>query len=123
MSDKIRVLIVDDQAAMRQALVNALYFEDNITVVGTAQDGQEAITKTEELRPDVILMDIEMPRMDGLEATRQIKQKRPTIKIIVVSSENRYKNVAIEAGASSFLLKPVETAELIDNIVKTSRPD
>jgi pilus assembly protein CpaE len=103
---KYRVLIVDDKPEMRQAFSNLLYFEEALTVVGTAEDGVDAVKKVQELEPDVILMDVEMPVMDGIAATRQIKKQRPSTIIVAVSSELRYKANALQAGATAFLTKP-----------------
>ena len=122
MSAKIRILIVDDRAEIRQSLTNLLYFEEDMTVVGEAQNGQEALTRTDELTPDVILMDIEMPVMGGLDATRQIKAIYPLITIIVVSSESRYEKAALAAGATAFLRKPPLADHLTREIRRPFRP-
>lgn len=111
---KYRVLIVDDRPEMRQAFTNLLYFEEMLTVIGTAEDGVDAIKKSQELEPDLILMDIEMPLMDGIAATRQIKSQRPTTIIVAVSSELRYKANALQAGASAFLTKPFQPEDVTE---------
>jgi CheY-like chemotaxis protein len=108
-----RVLIVDDKPEMRLALSNLLYFEKNLTVVGTAEDGAEAVKKAQEVEPDVILMDIEMPVMDGIAATRQIKRDRPATIVIAISSEMRHKSAALQAGAVAFFTKPLSTEDFI----------
>ncbi|HEX2911791.1 MAG TPA: response regulator [Chloroflexia bacterium] len=115
-SSKTRVLIVDDKAEMRHVFENMLYFEDDLLVVGAAENGQEAIEKTQELVPDVILMDVEMPVLDGIQATQQIRKNYPGIVIINVSSEMRHKSLAIMAGAADYLLKPFSTDEVIEAI-------
>ena len=111
---KYRVLIVDDKPEMRKAFSNLLYFEEELTVVGTAEDGADAVKKVEELEPDVILMDVEMPVMDGITATRQIKSQRPSAIIVAVSSELRYKANALQAGAIAFLTKPFSPEEFVE---------
>jgi pilus assembly protein CpaE len=111
---KYRVLIVDDKPEMRKAFSNLLYFEEELTVVGTAEDGADAVKKVQELEPDVILMDVEMPVMDGITATRQIKTERPSAIIVAVSSELRYKANALQAGASAFLTKPFSPEEFVE---------
>lgn len=111
---KYRVLIVDDKPEMRKAFFNLLYFEEELTVVGTAEDGADAVKKVQELEPDVILMDVEMPVMDGITATRQIKTQRPSAIIVAVSSELRYKANALQAGAVAFLTKPFSPEEFVE---------
>ncbi len=111
-----RVLIVDDKPEMRRAFTNLLYFEEDFTVSGTAEDGAEAVKKAQELAPDIIIMDIEMPVLDGIAATRQIKQNQPTTLIVAVSSEIRHKTRALEAGANAFLTKPFTAEDLIATI-------
>ena len=123
MSAEIRILIVDDRAEIRQSLTNLLYFEDDMTVVGEAQNGQEALSNTAKLSPNVILMDIEMPLMDGLEATRQIKATYPNMTVIVISSESRYEKAALAAGATAFLRKPPLGDQLTREIRRPFRPN
>ncbi len=103
---RIKVLIVDDKADMIQAYVNLLYFEKDIQVAGTAADGQEALLQNELLKPDVILMDIEMPVMDGVVAIQRLKIQGATSPVIAMSSEFYNRERALGAGAVNFLLKP-----------------
>lgn len=113
-SNTARVLLVDDHAVVRQGLRTFLDLQDDITVVGEARDGVEALALAQELNPDVVLMDLIMPRMDGIEAVRRIKATRPQIQIIVLTSFGDDQKVfaAIRAGATGFLLKDISPHEL-----------
>ena len=109
-----RVLVVDDHALFRKGVASLLRDAEGFTVVGEARDGREAVAKAQALTPDVVLMDIYMPGMDGLEAARRIKQALPSVRIIVltVSEEDRDLFEALKAGAHAYLLKSVEPEEL-----------
>ena len=104
-TDPIRVLIVDDHALFRRGLIQVLQFEDGIEVVGEAEDGEDAIAKSEEHAPDVLLMDVRMPRISGIEATRRLAETMPTMKILMltVSDEEDDLYEAIKAGATGSL--------------------
>lgn len=108
----MRVLLVDDHALVRNGIASLLR-ANNIEVVGEASDGLEALEKARELKPDIILMDIKMPRCNGLEATRLIKAEMPEIKIIILTvsddDENLFK--AIKSGAEGYLLKDLRAEE------------
>ncbi|MBI2202706.1 MAG: response regulator transcription factor, partial [Candidatus Rokubacteria bacterium] len=110
----IRVLVVDDHALFRKGVTSLLRPSDGFTVVGEAQDGREAVAKAQASAPDVVLMDIAMRGMDGLEATRRIKATMPSTRIIVltVSEEDQSLFDALKAGAQGYLLKSVEPEEL-----------
>lgn len=110
----VRVLVVDDHALVRRGVVDVLRDEPGFAVVGEADDGAEAVSRASELRPDVILMDLYMPRLSGLEATRQIKAARPETRIVVltVSEEERDLFEAVKAGAEGYLLKNVNPGAL-----------
>jgi NarL family two-component system response regulator LiaR len=110
----IRVLIVDDHGVVREGLRAYLELEPDIQVIGEARDGQEGVTRAQELQPDVVLMDLVMPRMDGVEATAAIKQQQPEAHVIVLTSFVDDDRVvpAIKAGATSYLLKDVAAADL-----------
>ncbi|MEU0516915.1 response regulator transcription factor [Streptosporangium sp. NPDC006007] len=112
--DPIRVLIVDDHALIRRSLEMALAAEADIEVVGEASDGQEAVELADRLTPDVMLMDVRMPRRSGIEATREIKASVPSTRIIMltVSDEEEDLFEAIKAGATGYLLKNVQLDEV-----------
>ena len=114
MPEPIRVLIVDDHAVVRQGLKSFLRTQDDIVVVGEAADGEEALTQLQRLRPDVILMDLVMPGVDGIAATRRIHEASPDTKVIVLTSFTQDEQViaAVKAGASAYLLKDVRPQEL-----------
>jgi len=113
--EKVRVLIVDDHTLFRRGLVSLLSQQENLEVIGEASDGEEALEKAKELMPDVILMDIRMPKINGLEATRRIKAEMPYVKILMltVSDEEQDLFEAIKSGASGYLLKNLEPEDLI----------
>ena len=115
---KIKVLIVDDHAVVRQGLRTFLELHDDILVVGEAGDGKTAIEMVGALEPDVVLMDLVMPQMDGITATRQIKTAAPRTKVIALTSFAEDDKVfpAIQAGASSYLLKDVSPNDLVEAI-------
>jgi DNA-binding NarL/FixJ family response regulator len=108
----IRVLIADDQAMVREGFGALLNAQIDIAVVGSAADGEAAVRQARELRPDVVLMDIRMPVMDGLEATRRL-QDGPRILILTTFDLDDYVYEALRAGASGFLLKDAPAADLI----------
>ena len=114
----IRLLLVDDQELVCQGLRAMLNLESDLEIVGVANNGQTAIQQVEALRPDVVLMDIRMPIMDGREATRIVCQKFPDTKILVVSTfdEDDYIAHAIKAGAKGYLLKDMPVEELAQAI-------
>ncbi|HWG74326.1 MAG TPA: response regulator transcription factor [Acidimicrobiales bacterium] len=114
----IRVLIADDQALFRRGLYVVLGTEDGIEVVAEASNGEEAVVKAEELAPDVVLMDVRMPRMGGIEATRAISATLPSTKILMltVSDEEDDLYDAIRAGANGYLLKEISVEEVADAV-------
>jgi DNA-binding NarL/FixJ family response regulator len=116
--EPIKVLLVDDHALFRKGVASALALQREIEVVGEASNGQEALTKARELMPDVILMDISMPGMDGLEATRRIKAEVPHVKIIIltVAEEDKSLFEAIKSGAHGYLLKTIEPRPLFETL-------
>ncbi len=114
----VRLLVVDDNYSVCAALECALGIFDDIQVVGTARNGQEAIRLGDELQPDVILMDIMMPVMDGLTATRLIKQRCPQVQIVALSNRvgADYMQEALEAGVFRCVSKMVSAQEIVDAI-------
>jgi NarL family two-component system response regulator LiaR len=112
--DPISVLIVDDHAVVREGLRTFLDLQDGITVVGEAGDGVEALERAEALLPDVILMDLVMPRLDGVAAMRRLRERVPASRVIVLTSflDDDRLLPALQAGAAGYLLKDVEPAEL-----------
>lgn len=123
MTQSIKVLIVDDHAIVRKGIRALLATEPNIQVLGEAKDGREAITEVERLHPDVILMDLVMPEMDGIEAIRQITGRQPGSRILVLTSFATDEKVfpAIKAGALGYLLKDSNPEELVQAIHQVHR--
>lgn len=114
----IRLLLVDDQDLICQGLRAMLSLEADLEIVGTANDGQVAIEQVMALQPDVVLMDVRMPVMDGREATRQITQQYPQVKVLVLSTfdDDQYIADAMRAGAKGYLLKDMPSEELAQAI-------
>jgi NarL family two-component system response regulator LiaR len=112
--DTIRVLVVDDHAVVREGLRTFLSLQDGIDVVGEAGDGREAVAVAERERPDVVLMDLVMPRLDGVQAMRELRSRVPRARVIVLTSflDDDRLLPAIRAGAAGYLLKNVEPSEL-----------
>lgn len=114
----IRLLLVDDQKLVRQGLKAMLSLESDLEIVGTAENGEEAIAQVETLQPDIVLMDVRMPVMNGSTATRIICERFPGTKILVLSTydEDRDVSEAIRAGAKGYLLKDMPAEELVNAI-------
>jgi len=120
---KIRILLVDDHRIVREGTRQLLELVDDFVVLGEAEDGVYALEAVERLRPDVVVMDVRLPRMNGLEATREIKQRFPTVQILILSAyeDDFYVFPLLEAGASGYLLKTSSGGELeaaIRNVCK-----
>jgi len=113
--DNIRILLADDHTVLRQGIAQALELQSDMSVVAQASNGAEAVSLVEQHRPDVALLDINMPELDGVEATRQITAKWPETGVIILTMYRRddYIFEAIKAGASGYLLKEVELSELV----------
>lgn len=114
----IKVLLVDDQMILAEGIKSVLETSDDIRVCGVAEDGAEAVDKCLSLKPDVVLMDIRMPNMNGVAATKKIKETSPEIKIIILTTfdDSDYILSAINNGASGYLLKDIGSTALIDAI-------
>src|SRR4030067_1798870 len=123
--DKIKVLVVDDHAIMRDGIRALLGLHDDIEVVGEASEGKEAVEKAQELVPDVVIMDIAMPGMGGLEATRRIKKKNPKIKVLVLTQHDNKEYIlsVIKAGASGYVPKRALGSELVSAIHAVQQGD
>jgi DNA-binding NarL/FixJ family response regulator len=104
-NDDVRVVIVDDQVSTRRALKALLAFEPRIVIIGEASNGKEALTLVMDLQPDMVLIDVHMPVLDGLKATRKIKSAWPNVKVIVYTMFPGYQEEAYLAGADYFLIK------------------
>jgi NarL family two-component system response regulator LiaR len=124
--NKIGVLIVDDHPVVRQGIISFLEVQGELEVKGSASNGEEAIKAVEELQPDVVVMDLIMPGMDGIEAINQIKSSKPDTRIIVLTSFAQDSKLfpAVKAGADGYLLKDIAPADLVNAIksVYVGRP-
>lgn len=116
--EKVRILLVDDHFLFRRGVEAALESHPHMEVVGEAEDGLEAITLARETMPDIILMDIAMPKCDGLEATRRIKREMPYVKVVMVTVSDDEDNLfeAIKCGAQGYLVKDLRAHQLFDVI-------
>ncbi|MGW4985941.1 response regulator [Streptomyces mirabilis] len=121
----LRVVVADDQALVRTGFRMIIDARDDLEVVGEASDGREAVRLTRELAPDVVLMDVRMPVVDGIEATRQIAESDSGARVLVLTTWDVDAHVvaALRAGASGFLLKDIRPGELVDAIRVTARGD
>jgi DNA-binding NarL/FixJ family response regulator len=116
--ESIRVLVADDHALFRQALKSVLEGEEGLELVGEAGEGEEAVRMATELVPDVILMDVHMPKLEGIEAARKINAELPTTKIVMLTVSDEQEDLfeAIKAGASGYLLKEVDPGEIANAV-------
>jgi DNA-binding NarL/FixJ family response regulator len=119
----IRVVLADDHGVIRDGLGRLIAGLDDVELLGTAVDGQDAVERCAELEPDVVLMDLDMPRLDGIEATRRILEQRPATAVLVLTSFSDRARIlgAVEAGACGYLLKDVDAAEVADGIRAAAR--
>jgi two-component system response regulator NreC len=121
----IKIFLADDHTIVRQGLAKLLEAEPNIKIIGEAEDGRAAVAKVQKLLPDIVIMDIAMPLLNGIEATRQIKKILPRIKIIILSmhSHDRYISELIGLGASGYLLKDSTGEEIIKAVSAAMKGD
>ena len=119
----VRVLVVDDQQLVRDGIISLLRVMDAIEIIGSAKDGKEALEQVIALQPDVILMDIRMPVMDGVEATKQILQQLPSCCVLMLTTfeDDEYVREALRAGARGYLLKDMPVADLAKAILAASK--
>lgn len=114
----IKLVIADDHALLRQGIKNVLSLEPDLDVIGEAGDGEEAISKLESLKPDILLLDVNMPHMNGLEVTKRLKTAKSTVKIIILTihDDENYVIEVIKSGADGYLLKDIEPGMLVKAI-------
>ena len=123
MSARIRVLVVDDHPVVRSGLVGMLDAEPDLEIVGEAGDGEEALVRVAALRPDVVLMDLRMPRLDGAGATARIVAEHPGSRVLVLTTYDTDADIvrAVEAGATGYLLKDTPRAQLLEAVRSAAR--
>ncbi len=116
--DKIKIFLADDHLILREGIRSLLQKLPDIEVVGEAADGETAVTEVKRIIPDVVLMDITMPKLNGLEATRQLKEKHPQIKVLILTMHetSQYLSEMLQAGASGYVVKTTTSADLISAI-------
>jgi two-component system, NarL family, response regulator LiaR len=115
--DNIRLLVVEDNELLRSMLAGYLDQRSGLQVIGTAANGQEAVELSSQLQPDVVLMDVVMPLMDGITATRIIRENNPNVQVVILTNGNGAQaKDAMEAGASAYLLKMVSVDEIAQTI-------
>jgi DNA-binding NarL/FixJ family response regulator len=121
--DRVRVLLVDDQALFREALATLLGVRPEIEVVGEAGDGDAALRQAAELRPDVVLMDLHMPVLDGIAATRRLRVEQPGVRVLALTTFDDDEDVfaALRAGAVGYLLKDVSSDRLVEAVLAAAR--
>lgn len=121
----VRVQLVDDQALFREALGVLLGVRDDIEVVGEAGNGAEAVDRAAELKPDVVLMDLRMPGLDGVAAIRRLRVEQPGIRVIALTTFDDDEDVfaALRAGAVGYLLKDVSSARLVEAVLAAARDE
>ena len=121
--DKIRLMVVDDHRVVRSGVKALIETEEDLEVIGEATDGREAVTKAKAMAPDLVLMDLVMPEMDGVEATRRITKEGVDLEILILTSFSEEERIiqAIKAGASGYLIKDASPKELVSAIKDTYR--
>ncbi len=116
--NKIKILLAEDHVVVREGTRELIQHEDDMEVVGEAGDGEEAVTLASRTQPDVIIMDVNMPRLNGIEATKKIKAMMPQTAILILTAydNDQYVSALLEAGAAGYLLKNIKGRELIDAV-------
>jgi two-component system, NarL family, response regulator NreC len=124
-SDNIRVILVDDHAIVRTGLKAVLARAPDIEVIGEASDGEDAITAVQRLDPDVLVMDVSMPKMDGIETTKVLSKRgpRPRVLVLTMHVEDEYLVPLLEAGAAGYLVKSIADRDLVDAVRAVARGD
>jgi DNA-binding NarL/FixJ family response regulator len=122
-TEEVRVLLCDDQTLMRQGLRLLLDGDDGIKIVGEAVDGADGVRLAHSLQPDVVLMDLRMPRLDGVEATKRLRAELPSVRVLVLTTygDDALVQAALQAGAAGYLLKDAETADIVAAIQAVRR--
>jgi DNA-binding NarL/FixJ family response regulator len=121
--EKIRVLLVDDHSLLREAMRSYIEHEKDMQVVGEASDGEEAVRLSSELKPDIVIMDIVMPKLNGIEASKQLKSANPAIAVLILTTydDDRYILGLLEAGAAGYLLKSARGSTVVDAVRTISK--
>jgi NarL family two-component system response regulator LiaR len=121
--DKIKVLLVDDHSLLREAMRGCIDQEDDMEVVGEASDGEEAVRLSAGLKPDIVIMDIVMPKLNGIEASKQIKGMNPAVAVLILTAydDDRYVLGLLEAGAAGYLLKSARGRTVVEAVRTISR--
>lgn len=116
--EKIKVMLAEDHVVVREGTRELIQHEDDMEVVGEAGDGEEAVALAQQVKPDVIIMDVNMPKLNGIEATKQIKAIIPSVAVLVLTAydNDQYVSALLEAGAAGYLLKNIKGRELIDAV-------
>jgi DNA-binding NarL/FixJ family response regulator len=116
--NKIKVMLAEDHVVVREGTRELIQHEDDMEVVGEAGDGEEAVALAPRTKPDVIIMDVNMPKLNGIEATKQIKAMMPSVAVLVLTAydNDQYVTALLEAGAAGYLLKNIKGRELIDAV-------
>lgn len=121
--EKIRVLLADDHSLLREAMRNCIDHEEDMEVVGEAGDGEEAVRLCSDLNPDIVIMDIVMPKLNGIEASKQIKEMNPAVAVLILTAydDDRYILGLLEAGAAGYLLKSARGRTVVEAVRTISR--
>ncbi len=121
--DNIRVLLADDHSLLREAMRNCIDHQEDMEVVGEASNGEEAVELSSEVRPDIVIMDIVMPKLNGIEATKQIKGMNPAVAVLILTAydDDRYILGLLEAGAAGYLLKSARGRDVVEAVRTISR--